>query len=349
MTERRADDQWRLSVFLAAVGLLLSLLLLGVHAQTYLTPAQGSFCTATSTLDCAAVAASPQSIALGLPWAVWGSAGFVALLQAARTRSRLLLPLSGAAALVSLGLFLISLLQLGALCLLCELVHVTTFALLVIAIKSRATASRSAVGKDALAQILGFPALLLLATWIALPRYWVAFSYRGQPHLPTGQTPEGEPFIGAASPRLVVHEFTDYQCPHCKVASTRSLRLLARYPDVQLVRHDTPRMSCEPGIDACRATRAAICAEAQGKFWQADRWLFAFANPREPFALEKLALDLKLDPQQLESCFESKETYAKATAKFKEARAHKARFVPSYWIDGKRVEASALEQQLKGD
>src|SRR5688572_10262935 len=101
-------DLGRLPGSLAAVGLLLSGILEWVHIQTNVFPAADSYCSVGEKMDCAAVAASPYSVLLGLPLAVIGMYGFLALYLAARARSVWLLPLSGLAALASLGMFALS-------------------------------------------------------------------------------------------------------------------------------------------------------------------------------------------------------------------------------------------------
>ncbi|HVR18147.1 MAG TPA: vitamin K epoxide reductase family protein, partial [Polyangiaceae bacterium] len=120
-------------VVLAALGLALSLALELLHARAYLEPTASAFCATGERLDCTSVALSRYSVLLGVPLPLWGALGFIAIAVAAVRGSRWLLPLTGVAALASLVLFVLELAAIGALCLLCEGVHLVCFALVALA------------------------------------------------------------------------------------------------------------------------------------------------------------------------------------------------------------------------
>lgn len=324
----------RLPAILAAVGFLSSLALEFVHFQTYVMPSTSSVCTVSAAFDCTSVAASTYSVFLGLPWALWGAFGFLGLLVAALRGSSLLVPLSSIAAVVSLALFAISLGKIGSLCLFCEVTHVAAIALAIATWKQRR--SLAPVDADALLFGLALPAGLAAIAWFALPSYWSAHSYRGAPNLPTGVTAEGDPWIGAKEPSLVVHEYADYTCPHCKVATVHSLRLLGKHSKVRLVRHQHPRMRCKSSApSSCESTRAALCAMDQGRFWQADRWLFTFPEVGHPIDREKLASDVKLDLQKLRACMDLPATYDRANETYKQTVKRKIVDAPGYTVEGR--------------
>lgn len=346
MDDRPLTHPRRTVVRLASLGLLLSCALELVHVRTYVWPAAQSYCSATSHLDCAAVAGATSSVFLGLPWAAWGIFGFLALLIAGVRRSAWLLPLSTVAAVTSAILLGVSVLAIRRICLLCEAVHLVSFALAWTAWKYRAALQADLADRASWTRIILLPTVLALSAALAIPRYWNAFSYRSAPLLPTGLTEDGHPYIGAQEPKQVVHEFTDYFCPHCKVASTLSLTLLGKHADVRLVRHDTPRTPCHPESAGCAASRASICAAEQDKFWQADRWLFAFAEANEPIDLDRMAKDLSLDRERLGVCFEAPDTFARADERYRHAQKKGVKFVPSYLIDGKRFDSSELRSRL---
>src|SRR5688572_18921156 len=342
-----ARDLGRLPGFLAAVGLLLSGILEWVHVQTNVFPSADSYCSFGQRLDCTAVAASPYAVILGLPLPFVGMLGFTALWMAARSRSVWLLPLSGVAALASLALFVVSAFVLGTFCLLCEATHLTAIALFVVVLQRRAALQGTLLDRPILISVLGFPAVLALAFWIAIPPYWAAFSYKGEPPAPTGVTPEGDPWIGSTAPKHVIDEFTDYACPHCKVGAARSLRLIAKHEDVRLVRHQNPRMRCRVGTSGCLAARLAGCAAAQGRFWQADRWLFAYTEARRPLDVAAFGRDVRLDDAELRACVDSEATYREAERGFDLARKKHLRDTPGYLVDGKKVAIDELERAIR--
>jgi uncharacterized membrane protein len=101
-----------------------------VHYRAYTAPSAESFCSVGATLDCASVALSRYSVLGGVPVPLWGCAGFLALLGSAWLRSRWLLPLAAVASLASLAFLGLQLFAIGAICLLCEGVHVASWLLL---------------------------------------------------------------------------------------------------------------------------------------------------------------------------------------------------------------------------
>lgn len=344
------------------LGFLTSLWLEYVHWATYYRPSADSFCTVGASFDCTAVAGSRWSVFLGVPWAVWGAVGYATMLWAAFKRSVLLVPLAVVAALVSLLLLGVSLFVVGSLCLLCEIAHVTSFFVLGLVLRQRSALyggrrlasphalERMSVVRGALAEldVLLAPLGLALAMIIFFPSYWDAFSFKGEPPFAVGVTEEGYPWIGSSEPKVTLHEFVDYSCEHCKVHSAHTLRALGRHPEVRVVRRQQPRMRCqESSPRSCGYVRLAYCAEEQGKFWQADRWLFAHARPGrfEP-DVSGMARDLKLDEVALGECVVDPRTYERAAREARLSNKAKVRSVPAYMIDGKRVKAEEVAKLL---
>jgi uncharacterized membrane protein/predicted DsbA family dithiol-disulfide isomerase len=336
------------AVFAAAVGLTLSLVLEVVHYRAYTAPSASSFCSVGEVLDCTSVALSRYSVLLGLPVPLWGVAGFGAALLAAWFRSRWLLPLAFLTSLASVGLLALEVFAIGAVCLLCEGAHVASFVLSFFAWRSRGTATGRYLAADGLLSIFAPPAGLALGLYLFLPTYWGAFSWKGELPFPQGVTADGYPWIGAEQPTLEVHEVTDYSCPHCKVASNRVLRELAAHPrQLRVVRRQYTRMTCPPGLTtSCQLARVAYCAQAQGRFWQADRWLFEHATARHSVDLGVAARDIGLDENALRSCVVSDATYARADADAKDARKKRIVGTPHYIVGGKALSAAQLSRRL---
>lgn len=331
----------RLPALLAAVGLLCSIALEVVHYRAYTAPAASSFCTASEKLDCTTVALSRLSVVVGVPLPIWGAVGFLSMLMAAWRRSKLLLPLAGVAALVSVVLLVAELATIHSVCLLCEVVHLASFALFAVAWSMRA--ELSPFSRSDARRIIDVPAALLIAAFLFVPDYWKIFSWRSGVHFPTG-TESGNPWVGAEHPKVTVHEYTDYSCPHCALAAGRSRRLLAEHPAaMRLVRHQYPRMFCpkldRPGSLICQYARAAMCANAQGKFWEMDSWLFERAPGRATVDFEQAARDVQIDFGRLKACMDAKETFDRADDDYRAALRDHIIEIPMYLIDGKRYDS----------
>lgn len=337
MTVSRSPSRWP-AVTVALLGLLLSMVLELVHYRAYTAPSASSFCSVGQKLDCASVALSRYSVLLGVPVPLWGVAGFLSLLSATWLRSRWLLPLAAFASLASLGFLAIELFAIGAVCLLCEGVHVLSLVLLVIAWRQRNLPSDGYGNRDNLLFIFA-PALGLMAALLVFQRpYWGAFGWKGDLPFAQGKTEEGYPWIGAEQPTLVVHEFTDYSCPHCKAASSHLLRVLAEHPQARVVRRQFARLPCPRGVStSCQLVRVAYCAQEQGKFWPADRWLFEHGTGRSQVDLGEAARDIGLNVERLRACVVSDDTYRRAEADAKVARQKRLPGTPYYIVGGKLV------------
>lgn len=335
---------------LAGAGGLLSLALELVHYRAYTAPSSSSLCELSERLDCTAVALSKVSVLLGVPLPVWGFAGFVAIGIAAALRSRWVLPLSALAAFASAVLLALSVLSIGALCFLCEGVHLVSFALLALAIHNRKAEQLSLRERDSTALALGPPLGLLLAAALFLPRYWGAFGWEGELPFDHGMTPDGLHWIGAATPELTIEEFVDYSCPHCRAATVLSLRRLARHPsELRLIRRYYPRVSCtsNPSEGRCLSFRIAHCAGEQGKLWQVDRWLFEHFELRREYDLNEVAREVGLDGMRLESCVEARDTYEWAANVWRSARKLRVPGTPYYRVENELLGPAEITARIE--
>lgn len=85
----------------------------------------------------------------------------------------------------------------------------------------------------------------------------------------------GAPIEGNANAKVMVAEFSDFQCPFCKQWTDTSLRTLRAElgDDVALAFVHFPIVQIHP--NAGNAAVVAVCAQQQGKFWQMHDLLFS--------------------------------------------------------------------------
>lgn len=88
----------------------------------------------------------------------------------------------------------------------------------------------------------------------------------------------GAAIEGSANAKVIVAEFSDFQCPFCKQWTDSSLRTLRGQlgNDVALAFMNFPIVQIHP--NAGNAAVIALCAQQQGKFWQMHDLLFAKQN-----------------------------------------------------------------------
>jgi uncharacterized membrane protein len=345
-SERKFDR--RLPVLLAAVGVLFSGALELAHYQAYVDPTRASFCSPGAAFDCTTVALSSWSVFLDVPLPLWGLSGFLLIGLLAFWRSLWLVPVTGFAAALSVVLLGVALFAIHKVCWLCECVHVLSWVLFALAWRGRA--GLGTVDRVTLAQLFTVPAAIPIYTFIVIAHYWAIATWRGGVHLPHGFDENGRPWIGAEAPKLVLHEYVDYSCPHCAIAAMHTARWLSQHPTtLRIVRHQYPRMQCPllPDLFYCPFVRTALCAGDQGVFWEADSWLFEHAGGRLEVDLHKAASDLHIDYDKLNACVSSPATLERAAAETAEASTHKIKEVPSYVIDGKRFRGDEIYKELR--
>jgi protein-disulfide isomerase len=107
---------------------------------------------------------------------------------------------------------------------------------------------------------------------------------------------DDSPTMGAADRKIVLVEFSDFQCPFCAKANEGLKQFMAKHQGkVTLVFKHFPLTQIHP--EALPSARAAWAANKQGKFWEYHDALFANQTKLgDKFYLEtatKLKLDLK--------------------------------------------------------
>jgi protein-disulfide isomerase len=154
----------------------------------------------------------------------------------------------------------------------------------------------------------------------------------------TGVTEEGFPYIGAADAPTVIEEYAAFSCSACKSYHETiymPLQDLIKAGRVKFVFIPWPRTSFESE----NATRGAICAMNQGKFWQMQDLLFEWQteyntgfndNRRLRIAAERLGMDVP----QFESCLASSETQATLDKFVKHGEDRGVSVTPTTFIDG---------------
>ena len=113
------------------------------------------------------------------------------------------------------------------------------------------------------------------------------------------------PVTGSADAKVVILEFSDYQCPFCARHATTVLpELKERYIDPGLVRYAMANNPLDIHPDAKPLAHLAMCAGEQGKYWEAHDRLFSSERPDSKSAVSVLAAEHTLDRSQLDRCLQ---------------------------------------------
>jgi protein-disulfide isomerase/uncharacterized membrane protein len=355
---------WGVALLFCLAGLVLSILLEKLHFQLHNDPTFHSFCAIDRTVNCDIVARSRFAVLFGVPVAAWGIFGYavasaVALWGTLRRRSLLamgcglylaLVFVASSAALGAVSAFLVN-----AVCILC----LGTYAVNIVFLICMLLAGRGLGRRAALAEpwrMLRERTRQVLVTFAILGACAAALmlfhpkaadeAIRPNPTAPTlphGIEPGGGHFIGAEKPTVTLLEFSDYECPYCRLAHTQLRALLERFPtQLRLVhRHYPLDQSCNSSLkapmhqNACFAAMIAECAGRQDRFWQANDYVFAEARQLHARPNREIARDLGLDPVALETCLREEGPRAVALD-VDEGNRLDIQGTPTFFTEGKR-------------
>lgn len=115
------------------------------------------------------------------------------------------------------------------------------------------------------------------------------------------------PVLGRADAPVTLVEFSDYQCPYCRMFFSDTFPTLKHdYIDTGKLRYvfrDYPLDQMHP--QARKAAEAAHCAGEQGKYWEMHDLLFQNQQALASAQLTEHARNLGLDGASFDACLES--------------------------------------------
>ena len=370
---------------LRKIGIALVLLasLIGFGSSIYLTQhfyeVRGgtagfkSLCNISATMNCDVVAASKYSeFVAGIPLSAFTCGWFLALFVVAlmiafsaaqeamaREAKRAALVMSGIGLIFSVIYLVIMNVEIHTLCLFCLIVdgaNVLAFAGSLM-MKPEGTA-QSAIDwskwKTFAATIVGclVVSIVLLKGFDESPKATAATedemtdSILNSPALAVGAGSE-YPSVGNASAPITIVEFSDFQCPYCKMAAVSLNTVLNRYPnDVRVVFRNFPlNVECNPkGHNmhpySCDAARVALCGQAQGKFKETYESLFENQEKLAPGVPAKLAAEAGVDPTQLANCVSKTDINMAIQKDVQEGIQLGVESTPTLFINGHKVEGA---------
>ncbi|HKO31208.1 MAG TPA: thioredoxin domain-containing protein [Nitrospiraceae bacterium] len=114
---------------------------------------------------------------------------------------------------------------------------------------------------------------------------------------------DDDPSVGSANAPVTIVEFSDFQCPYCKLSVPLIKEILTKYPGkVKVVYRDYPGPN-HP--HATQAAEAAQCAGEQGKFWEYHDSLFDHQAPGIGWNFSELAKNIGLNHDVFATCLNS--------------------------------------------
>jgi protein-disulfide isomerase len=152
------------------------------------------------------------------------------------------------------------------------------------------------------------------------------------PPAPTTVSIGGRPFRGNENARLVIVEFSDYQCPYCGLFFREALPQLEREyiqsGKIKYVFSNLPLDDIHPL--AFKASQAAECAREQDKFWELHDWMFANQKKLGQVEVAAQAKTLGLDMTKFNQCLAGDKAAALVRANAEEAESLGIDGTPSF-------------------
>jgi protein-disulfide isomerase len=150
------------------------------------------------------------------------------------------------------------------------------------------------------------------------------------------------PVKGPQTAKVTIVEFSDFQCPFCSQAAALVPDVLKQYPDnVNFVYKQFPLTSIHPF--ALGASKAAVAAGKQGKFWEMHDMLFANNRELGVDKLKEYAGKIGLDVGKWEKDMNSPEVQQQIDKEQQEARAADVQGTPTFFVGGKRLQNRSPE------
>ncbi len=150
------------------------------------------------------------------------------------------------------------------------------------------------------------------------------------------------PSRGAASKDLMIVEFADFQCPHCKDAQANMDKLVQDFPNARFVYENFPLVQIHS--EAYKAAAYSVCAAKLGGNDAFFKFAAAAFDGQAGLTPEGSELTLKgaaskagLDPAKVAACSETPEAKAAVDASTKLAQDLNVNQTPYVFINGRGV------------
>jgi protein-disulfide isomerase len=165
---------------------------------------------------------------------------------------------------------------------------------------------------------------------------------------------EGDPTKGPADARVMIVEFSDYQCPHCRQLYTIMQAIEQKYPQVRIVYKDFPLAGIHPwAMTAAIGARCAFAQSPQG-FWMVHDSIFenqdVISSENVYGKVIDFAVRAGLDKDAFKMCMASDQTKAPIEADMDEGKAVQISSTPTVFVNGRPViggDEATLEQYIQ--
>ncbi len=379
------------------IAILLTLIAVGLHAYltlhyydlNYGSTSGESVCNVSEKFNCDSVSMSQYSTLLGAPLALWGAATNIILLVllvgwmigwtdniSLLSRSAFVLSLLTVSASIVMGV--VSLLFLNSYCLFCIGAYVVSFVtapLLYQELDETPDLVKTIKNWFGARIYLGFiaaiPALVFFGH-LSISRQPQTAAIQKQAGLFVNQWAlasvnvfEQAPMLvlgdTSAKPKMVITEFADFRCHHCKNAAPSLKAFVKSRNDVQLQffvfpLEKVPETDPENKCISCNLAKAVVCTGTDSqKGWGMHDKIFAAQEEIIGMSAEKVngkmsefAKELGLSETEFATCYKSAETHSRIKATAQMGEKAMVQSTPTIFVNGKKLANGQLLPVLDG-
>lgn len=166
------------------------------------------------------------------------------------------------------------------------------------------------------------------------------------------------PTIGNKDAKIVVVEYSDFQCPFCaKAALVLPPIVQSQGGRVKLVSKQYPLdASCNTGIQgrghphACMAAKAAMCVfekKGDAAYYGLKKKLYANQTALNAASIKKFALESGIGESDYDTCVKSPEIHENIVQQIEEGSAAGVTGTPAVFVNGRKLEYGAIAEVLK--
>lgn len=336
---------------------------------------KGSFCNISSTFNCDAALSSSYAELFDIPMAIWGLAFNLVLLiglilvrfdvvtKGASDRYKALLRVgAGLLLLASVVMASLSTFMLKFWCPMCMAAYflsvLSAIGIWIFVKDHKLTSPFSEILKTALLSSL----LVFVITFFVkqgldqnynlneinqmvqmqVEDWSQALEQSGETVSPLVMGPERDQAV------MVITEFADFLCGHCKHAAPQIKSFLQSHPDVriefQVFALDgtcNPAISQKTGV-SCKVASSVLCSAQQQKGWEAHGWVFEnqekfYDQTQTQSLIEKMGTELALNKTDFETCLSSAETATALTMQAELGKLWTVEGTPAIYVNRKKI------------
>lgn len=155
---------------------------------------------------------------------------------------------------------------------------------------------------------------------------------------------DGAPSFGSQGAPVVIVEFSDFECPFCKLeAAMLRANLPVSYPtQVHLYFKEFPLVTIHQWAKAAAIDSRCVLKQSSSEYWEFHDWIFSHqtditAENLKDKILEWAKPKTAIDSAKLAACMDSKETEAEVDRSMAEGKALNIDQTPTMFVNGRRI------------